>query len=212
MFVTLFSSFFQVSFRSDYFIFSIDRHCQEVHWLKRRCVIDHDWSWKSQSKCDRRRDVNAKIKKEMRRQKIYAKITRMRILNENLDFDRMQKTSEYLYEKSIDFSNTTKAKRYWFRRDMLLQTSRIWTFRIFINRRILIDCRYRDTILTHRRLTESCEEDELIWSCNRFIELYSSVFLFMSLLSYRLYIKDSSFNVVDCEDVTNRTHAFLMSL
>ena len=28
--------------------------------------------------------------------------------NENLDLDRLQKTSEYLYEKSIDFSNKRK--------------------------------------------------------------------------------------------------------
>ena len=192
MLVTLFSSLLQASSRSDYLISSIDRHCQEVHWLKRRCVIDHDWSWKSQNRCDRRRDVNAKTEEEMRRQKIYAKITRMRILNENFDLDRMQKTSEYLYEKSLDFSSTTKAKRYWFRKDMLLQTFRIWTFRVLINRRILIDCKYRDRILTHRRLTESCEKDELI-DC---VTNSHWLLFFISschVLSYRCYdVIDSS--------------------
>ena len=112
MLVTLFFSLLQASSRSEYLISSIDRHCQEIHWLKRRCVTDHDWSWKSQNKCDKRRDVNAKTEEEVRRQRIYEKITRMRILNENLvenlDLDRMQKTSEYLYEKSIDFSSKQK--------------------------------------------------------------------------------------------------------
>ena len=45
------------------------------------------------------------------------------------------------------------AKRYRFRERMLFQTSRIWTFRVFINRRVLIDCRYSkyDVLTTDRQ-------------------------------------------------------------
>ena len=80
MLVTLFFFSFQTSFRSDYFFLLIDRHCEEIHWLWFRYQSDHDWNRKIQSKCDKREEINAKTKNAKRKQKIYAKRSRMKIL------------------------------------------------------------------------------------------------------------------------------------
>ena len=57
-----------------------------------------------------------------------------------------------------------------------------------------------------RQRTDDCEEDGLIWSCSRFIEL---LFFISScdMLSYRCCVIDSFSIDVDCEDVKNRKNA-----
>ena len=111
------------------------------------------------------------------------------------------------------FQNQTKTKttkRYRFRERMLFQISRIWIFRIFINRRVLIDCRLEnekliDKSLTHRRLTKNYEKDEFVWLSNKFNR---SIFFSYSCHCFRIVYVKNSFLDVDCKNVKNRTHTF----
>ena len=84
MLVTLFFRFLQVSSRSEYITFSIDRHCEEIRWLWSRYQSGHRWSRKSRSRCGRCGEINAKAEKGMRRLRIYAEATRMRTLMRTL--------------------------------------------------------------------------------------------------------------------------------
>ena len=91
---------------------------------------------------------------------------------------------------------------------MLFQTFRIWTFRVFINRRVLIDCKF---------WTEQNVDDDWQKTAKKtswFDRATNSHWLlfFISLchlLSYRCWNVINSFFIdVDCENVKNRTHAF----
>ena len=88
----------------------------------------------------------------------------------------------WIFVWKIDrFLEQAKTKRYWFRKRMLFQTFRIWSFRVFINRRVLIDCRFwaKSKDMTHRRRTDDCENDELNWLRDR-LTLIVVFHLFMS--------------------------------
>ena len=94
------------------------------------------------------------------------------------------------------------AKRYRFRKRMLFQTSRIWTFRVFINRRVLIDCRFWteqnvDASTTDKELRR--RRTDLIVQQTR-IDSFFSTFHVIALVSC---VIDSSLDV-DCKNVKNR--------
>ena len=69
-------------------------------------MAGHGWGWKSHSKCGRRGDVKAKAGEGVRRQKIYAKVTRMRILLRTL----IAEIPGNLYGETADFSGQSRGR------------------------------------------------------------------------------------------------------
>ena len=165
MLVTLFSSFLQTSFRSDYsFLLSIDIAKRFIDWNV-NSVTDHDWSWRTQIRCDRREEINAKAEDAKKKTKIEdicescENENLVEDLVENLDLDRCGRYLQISMMKRSISQNKVKvetAERYRFRERMLFQTSRIWAFRVLIKRRVLIDCRLwdRKSLTTSKRLRE----------------------------------------------------------
>ena len=163
MLVTLFSSLLQASSRSDYsFLLSIDIAKRSIDWSV-DSVTGHDWSWWIHSRCDRREEINAKAEDAKKKTKIEdicescENENLVEDLVENLDLDRCGRYLQISMMKRSISQNKVKveaAERYRFRERMLSQTPRIWTFRVLINRRVLIGCRLwnRGSLTTSRRL------------------------------------------------------------
>ena len=105
-----------------------------------------------------------------------------------------------LYDKTIDFSKQNRNKSN--KAISISQTYVVLNFsnlRVFINRRVLIDCRFWN------KRTKICENDELNWQCNKLILIL--VFqLFMRFAFVSLYVINSFLDVV-CWDVNNRKNA-----
>ena len=188
MFVTLFSFSLQVSFRNDYFFLLIDRHCEKIHWLWFKYQSDHDWNRKIQNKCDRREKINAKTENAKRKQKIYAKRSRMKILLKILNRenickliwwnDRYFKTKQKQKQQNdIDFANVCCFKFLEFELFEFLLIDAFWLTANFEN------IQTWNKILTHRRLTKNCEKNELVWLNNK---LNWSMFFFYSCHCFRI--------------------------
>ena len=124
-----------------------------------------------------------------------------------LQINMMKRSMSQNKAKAEAKAETTK--RYRFRERMLSQISRIWAFRVFINRRVLIDCRYsKYDVLTTDRQT-----DKNLW--RKRIELTAwqthidCCFSALHVICFRIAVCNKFIFVdVDCESVKNRTHAF----
>ena len=97
MLVTLSSPLLQASSRSDYsFLLSIDIAKRFIDWSVGD-VTDHDWSWRTQSKCGRREEINAKAEDAKKKTKIEdicescENENLVENLVENLDLDRCER-------------------------------------------------------------------------------------------------------------------------
>ena len=115
-----------------------------------------------------------------------------------------------MMKRSIS-QNEAKTKRYWFRKRVLSQTSRIWAFRVVTNRRVLIDYRlweYRDVKQSIDALTttKSCEEDEMHWLRDRLTLIVVFHLIMSCALVSLLWCNRFIFCDVDCEDVKNWMH------
>ena len=104
-------------------------------------------------------------------------------------------------QNDIDFANVYCFKFFEFEFFECLLIDAFW----------LIANSEQNKMLTHRRLTKNCEKDELIWSCSKFALIVVFHF-FMSFVFVSFVCKKFIFIDVDCEDVKNETHTFLMSL
>ena len=189
MFVTLFSSFLQISSRNNYFISSIDWHCKEIYWRNVNIMTNHCWSWKFQSKCDDNENWNAKTK-EVRRQKNICEDHENENFVENLDFDRCKRylqinimkrsifrakqKQRQKQQNDIDFANVCCFKLLEFEFFEFLLIDRFW---------LIANVETKDR-LTTTTTTKSWWENDLNWLNSKFTLTF--VFqLFMLLFSYR---------------------------
>ena len=103
-----------------------------------------------------------------------------------------------MMKRSIS-QNEAKAKttkRYRFRERMLFQISRIWTFRVLINRRVLIDCKFwnrKSLTTTSKRTDKNLKRKRArLTAWQTHIDCCFSFLLVMSFALVSLYVINSS--------------------